>query len=56
MVELAQQLVTEGIDQAGQGIQMLRAPWLLVEAGEAIKVNRDGEPSEPRTRWAHSGT
>jgi diacylglycerol kinase family enzyme len=44
---LARDLVTSGLSNAQGGVQLLRLPWLIVEAEEDLKCNRDGEPSPP---------
>jgi len=33
-------------------LKLLRLPWMIVEADEDIKCNRDGEPSPPSKRLA----
>jgi hypothetical protein len=47
---LASDLVSSGLGQAQGGVQLLRLPWLVVEAGQDLKCNRDGEPSPPSNR------
>lgn len=49
---LAADVAARGLAEAQGGILMLRAPWLLVEAGERLKTNRDGEPTLESSRCA----
>jgi hypothetical protein len=47
---LASDLVSLGLSQAQGGVQLLRLPWLVVEAGQDLTCNRDGEPSLPANK------
>jgi hypothetical protein len=47
---LASDVVSSGLSQAQGGVQLLRLPWLVVEAGQDLKCNRDGEPSPPANK------
>ncbi|KAF6265511.1 hypothetical protein COO60DRAFT_960408 [Scenedesmus sp. NREL 46B-D3] len=47
---LASELVSAGLSQAQGGVQLLRLPWMVVEARHDLKCNRDGEPSLPSNR------
>ncbi|KAI8466085.1 MAG: ATP-NAD kinase-like domain-containing protein [Monoraphidium minutum] len=42
---LAADVAARGLGGAQGGILLARCPWLLVEAGERLKTNRDGEPT-----------
>lgn len=42
---LASEVVASGLSQAQGGVRLLRLPWLVVEAPDGLKCNRDGEPS-----------
>lgn len=44
--ELAADVASSGLDEAQGGLKLLRLPWLLVEADEDLKCNRDGEPMQ----------
>jgi hypothetical protein len=47
---LASSLMSLGFSQAQGGVQLLRVPWMIVEADQDLKCNRDGEPSPPSKR------
>lgn len=44
-------VMCSGLGQAQGGVRLLRLPWLIVEAQQDLKCNRDGEPSPPSKRW-----
>jgi hypothetical protein len=48
---LAADVAARGVDEATGGLLLMRLPWLLLEAPEPLKTNRDGEPAEPSKRW-----
>lgn len=45
---MAADVASSGLSEAQGGLQLLRVPWLIVEAQEDLKCNRDGEPMEAR--------
>jgi hypothetical protein len=45
-------VAARGLAGASGGMLTLRAPWLLVEARDRLKTNRDGEPTLESSRWA----
>ncbi|KAF6259120.1 ATP-NAD kinase-like domain-containing protein [Scenedesmus sp. NREL 46B-D3] len=47
---LASDLLRSGFSRAQGGVQLLRLPWLVAEAGQDLKCNRDGEPSPPANK------
>lgn len=51
--ELAADLAASGLSEAQGGLKLLRVPWLIVEAHEDLKCNRDGEPMDAgdSNRW-----
>ncbi len=52
---ITREVMDAGVQGAGSTIQLMRAPWLLVEGPENVKVNRDGEPSSaPSARHAQA--
>lgn len=44
--QLAADLASSGLSEAQGGMKLLRVPWLIIEAEEDLKCNRDGEPME----------
>eukprot|EP00878_Enallax_costatus_P007721 GHUV01008082.1.p1 GENE.GHUV01008082.1~~GHUV01008082.1.p1 ORF type:complete len:146 (+),score=39.03 GHUV01008082.1:283-720(+) len=50
VADLASDILSLGLSQAQGGVQLLRVPWLEVEADQDLKCNRDGEPSPPSKR------
>jgi len=38
-------VAARGMDEAEGGLLLMRVPWLLVEAAQRLKTNRDGEPT-----------
>ncbi|WIA07993.1 hypothetical protein OEZ85_007464 [Tetradesmus obliquus] len=47
---LASDVLSLGLSKAQGGMQLLRLPWLVVEADQDLKCNRDGEPSLPANK------
>uniref|UniRef100_A0A383VAU9 Uncharacterized protein n=1 Tax=Tetradesmus obliquus TaxID=3088 RepID=A0A383VAU9_TETOB len=47
---LASDVLSLGLSKAQGGMQLLRLPWLVVEADQDLKCNRDGEPSPPANK------
>jgi hypothetical protein len=39
-------VASAGLSDAQGGLQLRRVPWLIMEAKEDLKCNRDGEPME----------
>eukprot|EP00879_Flechtneria_rotunda_P001176 GHRR01001323.1.p1 GENE.GHRR01001323.1~~GHRR01001323.1.p1 ORF type:complete len:469 (+),score=158.99 GHRR01001323.1:253-1659(+) len=48
--QLLSEAVARGLVQAQGDVKLMKLPWMIIEAPEILKCNRDGEPSPPSTR------